>query len=204
MRDNAVTIPLMSNKVTKQSILNELTYFGFQDVGEGAISVAFNPLDAPNFMTEIKKDYKRELQKLKRKKKNLDDQTAGSMLGYASCVRYLSTGNLIVSFCRVVTMSQFTIYREKRCRKPNQVFQYAANDSAHELDIDVCKNAGSHIVLDNDGSHLLPHMNRFLLKYGLRATNISASAGSWYEITGEGNKEIHSGVTDVTVTLSKI
>jgi hypothetical protein len=191
MRDNAVTIPLVSNKVTKQSILNELTYFGFQDVGEEAISVEFNPLDAPKFFTEMEKTYKEERQKLEGEREKLDNQIAGSILGYASCVRYFSTANLSVRFCRVTTCAF------------NNAFEYSPDDPVHYLDINVCKKAELYNVQHNDGSHLLPYMDGVLLKYGLRATDISAIGGSWIVLTGEGEKEIHSGVTDVTVTLSK-
>ena len=53
MRDGSVSLPCGGNSVcTKSSLLAELTYFGFEDVSEDAITIEFSHLDATNFGRE--------------------------------------------------------------------------------------------------------------------------------------------------------
>jgi hypothetical protein len=185
MRDNAVTVPFLSNtnnNITKQSILKELTYFGFQNIDEKAISIEFNPFDAPRCLAAIMKDHKEEFHTMKKERDDLNYRLLGSSLAHACCVRYLTNGNLNV---------------ELRCADNNT----DDSDPDHKLDIDICKMMNEHKQrYDKNYSRLLPFMNKFLLKYGLRGTNISVDHGTWrrgYDDDGE-------GVVMVSVSLTTV
>jgi hypothetical protein len=170
MRDNAVTVPFLSNtnnNITKQSILKELTYFGFQNVDENAISVEFNPFDAPRCLAAITKDHEEEFDTMKKERDDLNYRLLGSSLAHACCVRYLTNGNLNVQLICDVD-------------KSHESYEPVADDADHKLDIDVCKMMNEHKHrYDKNYSRLLPFMNKFLLKYGLRGDNISVDHHTW-------------------------
>ena len=97
MRDGQVSLPA-KGKITEESLLKELTYFGFLNVDPSVITTEFHYLDIPRYMALITQEYNEELANKTKQRDALNLNITCTTVAHACCIRYMTTGNLNVCF----------------------------------------------------------------------------------------------------------
>jgi len=97
MRDGQVSLPA-KGKITEESLLKELTYFGFLNVDPSVITTEFHYLDTPRDMALITHEYNEELANKTEQRNVLNLNITCTTIAHACCIRYITTGNLNVIF----------------------------------------------------------------------------------------------------------
>jgi len=169
MRDGSVSLPCGGNSVcTKSSLLAELTYFGFEDVSEDAITIEFSHLDATKCRARLTEDFQREREVLVERKKQLEIDVskveidiACLTVAHAICVRRMTSETESIRFC--------IAYLSSIRQKPSP---YVAPYSSTPTKIPKYKRAGSELdrqVLEAVNATSLASetdaLNRALLKF---------------------------------------
>lgn len=183
MRDGQVSVPGGQGGVTRTSLLNELTYFGFADVDPGTITVEFAHLEAPKYLSWVTDEYKQKLETLTRQRDEKNVEIACTIVAHACCVRYMTTGNQNVEF---ETATVNGAIGPARTLKPN----YAST----ALDFEVIAVASEVGLGESNGA-----LNDALSHYGLRMSNYQQTVGY---ISKNGARE--PVICKVQMTLSTI
>ncbi|CAB9507515.1 BTB/POZ domain-containing protein [Seminavis robusta] len=147
MRDGQVILPA-SGQVSKESLLNELMYFGFDTADPSRIKVEFAHLEEPMPMSRITADHIEKMQELYNKRDKLDIEISANIVAHACCVRYTTTGNL------------------------NVIFSAVSDD---HLDLEVSDAVECANLFNDAQETLIAALNRVLAKYGFRAAEFQIS-----------------------------
>ena len=145
MRDGQVSLPA-KGKITEESLLKELTYFGFLNVDPSVITTEFHYLDIPRYMALITQEYNEELANKIEQRDALNLNITCTTVAHACCIRYMTTGNL------------------------NVCFQTSNGEGSGSLDYAVVAAAQ-----DRSLAHGTEALNKSLAKYGLHCCNYNTS-----------------------------
>lgn len=186
MRDGRVSLPGGQGGVTKTSLLDELTYYGFTGVKPDAISAEFQPLEAPKYIARLTKEHKEELEHLIRQRDQKNREITASIVAHACCVRYMTTGSHRLNFVTAPRDSGGSDYYSSRTRR------LLPRNHKNESDFAVVEAVKKVKLLDAK-----KELNESLSKYGLSASTFDQSR-CLYIADG---KEV-TDVCEVTVTIS--
>mmetsp|Transcript_35801 Transcript_35801/g.106851 ORF Transcript_35801/g.106851 Transcript_35801/m.106851 type:complete len:269 (-) Transcript_35801:325-1131(-) len=184
MRDGQVSLP-GGRGVTKTSILNDLTYYGFSNVNPECIRVEFSILEAPKYISRITEDYEDELRSLTQQRDQLNIDIACATVAHASCARRMTSGHAEIRFS-MVEEKQEGYYRNL----------YVLRRHVHDLDFQVIE-AVQKIRLQE----LPDDLNKALSKYGLQMLNYKETQGNYSTNNGSEKK---TGIYAVTLTVSSL
>ncbi|CAB9507514.1 WD repeat domain 85 [Seminavis robusta] len=176
MRDGQVILPA-PGQVSKESLLNELAYFGFDNVDPSRIKVEFAHLDAPRQMMQLTEEHNNKIEKLYSKREKLNIEIAANVVAHACCVRHMTTGKVDLTF---------DVWQSHNRNVKNE-----RTDDNH-LDFEVY-DAVLRGSLENEKQEKLDEL---LAKYGLRGTRYEESR--FHYLCGP------SALNNVQVSLSKL
>lgn len=163
MRDGKVSLPGGQGQggITKSSLLDELTYFGFEGVGPGSVQVEFVGFDAPKYMARLREDFERGQEELIERRDQLNVEIASAAVANACAIRTMGTGCATVEFD-----VQEAAASDSRYSSPNSKYKPKPRNAENYLDFQAVE-AVQVTSLTNKKTAL----NAALEKYGLQASN---------------------------------
>lgn len=165
MRDAKVSIPAaVGGGITKASVLDELTYFGFENVDHNCIQTEFSPFDAPKYIARLTEDFEKERDDLTHQRDKLNIQIAAVAVAHAVCIRRMGSGNCNVEF-------NITELHEYEHTYSLGTLKYKSRSTENYLDFQAL-DAVKVTSLINQGNAL----NLALSKYGFRMSNYVETA----------------------------
>lgn len=190
MRDGKVHFP--GGRISKQSLLDDLTYYGFKEVDPSLINVEFAPLDAPSHIAAITQQFEEEVGEIRKQRDSANLAISCLTVAHACCIRYLTTGRNQFSFS-VIRNESGGMYSSKNKH-------IVARSSENELDFAV---SGAIVVTQIDTN--VGMLNQYMAKYGLKAVkyhdyvDVAFPVGVGGHITGTEQR-----VGGVRLTISKL
>ena len=160
MRDGQVSLPA-KGKITEESLLKELTYFGFLNVDPSVITTEFHYLDIPRYMALITQEYNEELANKIKQRDALNLNITCTTVAHACCIRYMTTGNLHVRFDTTI------------------------GEGSGSLDYAVVT-----AVQGRSLEHWIEALNKSLAKYGLHCCNYNTSTRQHYSAQSRNNPDV--------------
>jgi hypothetical protein len=100
MRDAKVSFPacVPNSGITKSSILDELSYFGFENVDEGCVQAEFPEFQGPKFIAQITEGFEKERSKLIEERDQLNVEIAAVTVAHAVAIRRMGSGTARIEF----------------------------------------------------------------------------------------------------------
>jgi hypothetical protein len=176
MRDGQVSLPA-KGKITEESLLKELTYFGFLNVDPSVITTEFHHLDIPRYMALITQEYNEELANKTEQRIALNLNIICTTVAHACCIRYMTTGNLNVCFDTSIQEGSFNY--KARQKNETTALDYAVVAAVQGLKL--------------PQKPLTEVLNQSLAKYGLHCVNYIGRM-----------RRTSNAADSVTITLAKV
>lgn len=100
MRDAKVSFPagVPNSGITKSSILDELSYFGFVNVDEGCVQADFQEFQGAKYIAQITEGFEKEQSELIEERDQLNVKIAAVTVAHAVAIRRMGSGTARIEF----------------------------------------------------------------------------------------------------------
>ena len=161
MRDGKVILAggQGGNGTSKTSMLEELTYFGFENVPSNAVRVEFSMPDLPKYVARMDEEFESERDAAIAKRDQLNIEISAMVVAHACAVRRLTTGSSTV---------EFNILEGEGEPRYDSVFKPKKQCAENILDFQAIRAIEKTGISEAE-------LNDAMTKYGLRATRLQWS-----------------------------